>query len=458
MAERLLITGGFVVTGDPMIGDIPVGDVFIEDGVITSITARTAEDCARVIGCDVKVIDATGYYVTPGMVDTHRHMWESVLRAAAIDFTFGEYFTGILNRYSPALTAADMKLAGMIAAYEAIDGGVTTVLDWCHDTLTIDHAQGAIDGMKATGIRFVFAYGPPHNEWFNSAGQPTEAQVRSIYQTNFANAAPGALGSMALAIRGPEFSTMARVTSDINLARSLGIPITMHAGIPGFYNDPDDPRNTVLLLNNAGLLGEDLMFVHNNAMIQADFDMIASSGGHVSFAPEVEMQMGLGAAPLRKAIDAGLLPSLSVDVVVAAPGDLLNQARFALQTQRMFDQEVAGPSAPLDLKANDAWRWMTIGGAATLGMMNTIGSLTVGKRGDVLLIRSDDPNTIGFTEPGGQVPLVHPAGAITMFANPGNIRYVIVNGRVVKEKGCVVGWNRSLFTSQLREAQARITV
>lgn len=454
---RLLISGGYIVTGDTTLGDIPVGDVLIEDGVITAITPRSPEDCVRVIGCDTRQIDATGYYVTPGMIDTHRHMWESALRAAAIDHTFGQYFSGILDRYSPAMTAADMKLAGMLSAYEALDSGVTTILDWCHDTLTVDHAQGAIDGMKSTGIRYVFAYGPPHNEWFDSNGQPTEAQVRLIYETNFANAGPDALGSMALAIRGPEFSTMQRVTSDINLARDIGIPVTMHAGIPGFYNHPTDPRNSVVLLNNAGLLGDDLTFVHDNAMVQSDFDLIAGSGGHVSFAPEVEMQMGLGAAPVRLALNAGLLPSLSVDVVVTAPGDLLNQARFALQTQRMFDQQGADPSAPLELKADEGWQWMTLGGAATLGMSDRIGSLAVGKRGDVLLIRDDDPNTIGFTEPGGQVPLLHPGGAITMFAHPGNIRYVIVNGKIVKEKGCVLGWNRQSFKTQLRQAQARIT-
>lgn len=455
---RLLISGGFIVTGDDTLGDIPVGDVLIEDGVITAITPRSAEDCVRVVGCDTRHIDATGYYVTPGMIDTHRHMWESALRAAAIDYTFGEYFTGILDRYSPAMTAADMKLAGMLSAYEAIDAGVTTILDWCHDTLTVDHAQGAIDGMKATGIRYVFAYGPPHNEWNNSAGQPTAAQVQSIYDRNFASAGPDALGSMALAIRGPEFSTMERVTADITLARQIRIPVTMHAGIPGFYNNPADPRNTVVLLNNAGLLGEDLTFVHNNAMIQTDFDLIAQTGGHVSFSPEVEMQMGLGAAPIRLALNADLLPSLSVDVVVAAPGDLLNQARFALQTQRMLDQDgVVPPPATLDLKAAQGWDWMTLGGAATLGMSDKIGSLAVGKRGDVLLIRDDDPNTIGFTEPGGQVPLLHPAGAITMFAHPGNIRYVIVDGKVVKEKGCVLGWTREAFKTQLRDAQTRIT-
>jgi 5-methylthioadenosine/S-adenosylhomocysteine deaminase len=454
---RLLITGGFVVTGDPDLGDIPVGDVLIEDGVITAITPRGPEDCVRVVGCDVQVINASGYYVTPGMIDTHRHMWESVLRAAARDFTFGEYFAGILTRYSPALTAADMKLAGTLAAYEAIDSGVTTVLDWCHDTLTVDHAQGAIDGMKATGIRFVFAYGPPHIEWFDSGGQPTPAQVRAIYAANFANSGPDALGSMALAIRGPEFSTMERVTADITLARELGIPVTMHAGIPGFYNDPDDPRNTVVLLNNAGLLGPDLTFVHNNAMIPSDFDLIASTGGHVSLAPEVEMQMGLGAAPVRSVIDAGLTPSLSVDVVVAAPGDLLTQGRFALQTQRMIDQQTAAPTDPLDLKAAQVWEWMTTGGAATLGMSASIGTLSVGKRGDVLLVRADDTNTIGFTAPGGQLPLTDAGGAIAMFAHPGNIRYVIVDGRVVKEKGCVLGWDRTVFAARLREAQARIT-
>jgi cytosine/adenosine deaminase-related metal-dependent hydrolase len=113
---------------------------------------------------DAEVIDATGHLVLPGLVDTHRHTWQSLARGICGDWTLGDYYFGIRLAISPAYTADDVRLGNRLGALDALNAlnalnaGVTTLLDFSHCNNTPDHSDAAVLGLRDTGIRAAFCY------------------------------------------------------------------------------------------------------------------------------------------------------------------------------------------------------------------------------------------------------------------------------------------------------------
>ena len=106
--QRTLIRGGHVLSMDLAIGELPQGDVLIEDGVITAVEPPFGD-------VDAEVIDATGHIVAPGLIDTHRHTWQTQMRALRADWTLTDYLFGIRFSVSPAYAAEDVHLGTLLA-------------------------------------------------------------------------------------------------------------------------------------------------------------------------------------------------------------------------------------------------------------------------------------------------------------------------------------------------------
>ena len=438
--HQLLIRGGHVLTMDSRLGALPTGDVLVEGSRIAQLGANVRLPS----GWHGEVIDASGMLVTPGLIDNHRHLWQSLIRGQSANLTFAEYFTHALEHLSGKFTPEDIYLGNLLSAYEALDAGVTTVLDWSHALNTPEHAAAAVQALADSAARAVFAYGPPSTQWWDSDGPPASHDVTRLHAWHQTRN-QGQVG-FALAIRGPEFSTERRWRDDLALARDLGIRVTMHAGVPGFHQRTPSAR----LIAKADLLGEDLIFVHCNAMTGDDFWTIAQAGAHVSCSPEVEMQKGFGFSPLATALAAGARPTVSVDVVTAIGGDLLSQLRFLLQTQRALDHQAAfeltgAPLPRLPITTSDVLPYVTSYAAASLGLPQ-IGTLSPGMQADLVLFDLRDLNLL----------LAEPSAALVQSAHPGNVDTVLVAGRVVKRHKQLVGLDLEQLRAKARQASHRL--
>jgi cytosine/adenosine deaminase-related metal-dependent hydrolase len=142
-----------VLTLDRAIGDSPQADVLLEDGKIKAVAPRI-----RVRGTEV--IDASGKIVMPGFVDTHRHMWQGLLRNIGPDDLLGDYLAKILFGFAPIRTPDEVFLGDLVTALSAMNSGITTILDWSHIATSPAHTDAAIHGLQAAGIRAVYGYGP----------------------------------------------------------------------------------------------------------------------------------------------------------------------------------------------------------------------------------------------------------------------------------------------------------
>jgi 5-methylthioadenosine/S-adenosylhomocysteine deaminase len=422
MAERMLIKGGMVLTMDPAVGDLTVGDVLIDDGVIVQIAPEIVVD-------DAKIIDASSRIVMPGFVDTHRHIWQAAMRNLCQDWTLASYFTGVHAGLSRHFTPEDIYTANLLGSLEALAGGVTTVLDWSHGVNTPEHSDGAIAGLKESGARAVFAHGGGADHYQVPSTVPHPEDARRIRSEYFSSDTGDDLVTMALALRGPQFADKAITVGDFGLARELGLRITVHVGDGEWGRD-----RPVAWMRDAGLLGSDITFVHCNTIADDEMLMMAESGGTASVAADVEMMMGHGWPATGRLLDAGIRPSLSIDICSSNGGHMFGAMRSTIGSQRGLDHANAQARGEeverLRVTCPDMVSFATVEGAKALGLDHKIGSLSPGKAADLLLVRTDDL---------GMVPLIHPYGALVYNAHPGLVDTVMVGGRIVKQGGEMIG-------------------
>jgi 5-methylthioadenosine/S-adenosylhomocysteine deaminase len=419
MANRLLLRGGYVLTVDRDLGDLPQGDVLIDGDTIAQV--------APSIDADAEVIDATGRIVIPGFVDTHRHTWEAAIRGCAPNATLADYFVEVLDSFAPHYRPEDVYASNLAGALECINAGITTLVDWSHINNTPEHPDAAIRGLQEAGIRAQYAYGSANTSlndyWNNSKISIPGDDVRRVRDTYFSS--DDGLLTMALATRGPTYCTDDVVRAEWALAREVGIPITIHVAMHSAGR-----FGMVKQLGNLGLLGPDTTYIHCCYLTEEEWRLVADSGGTVSIAPQIELQMGHGWPPVNKSLEYGLRPSLSIDVVTTAPGDIFTQIRAAFGAERArvnaaaWEANVDVPDTMLT--ARQMLEMATINGAHVAGLEDRTGSLTPGKQADVVLIDATALNV---------APLIDPVAAVTLSADVSNVDTVIVGGKVRKRGG-----------------------
>jgi cytosine/adenosine deaminase-related metal-dependent hydrolase len=405
---------------DPAIGDLPRGDVLIDGNTISAVSPD--------LSADAEVIDATGFIVIPGFIDSHRHTWEAAIRGCAPNATLDDYFVDILDTFAPVYRPEDVYASNLAGALECVNAGITTLVDWSHINNTPDHPDAAIQGLREAGIRAQYAYGSANTSlaayWFNSTIAVPPDDVRRIRSTYFSSD-DGLIG-MALATRGPGFCTDDVVRAEWRLARELGIPITVHVAMGRLAGK----WNMVSQLDGLGLLGDDTTYIHCCYFSDAEWGLVRDSGGMISVASQVELQMGHGWPPLMKAREFGLAPSLSIDVVTTVPGDMFTMMRAGFASERARVNEATwaneDPLPPSMLTARDMLEMATINGARVAGLDGKVGSLTPGKKADVVLLDARAVNMAAFHDA---------TTAVTLCADVSNVDTVIIDGELRKRGG-----------------------
>lgn len=405
---RMLIRGGTVLSLDPNVGDFTTADVLIERGEIVGVGPG-------LVATEAEVIDASGMIVMPGFVDSHRHIWEGLLRNIGTDVPLegrSGYISFVLHKLAPAFRPEDAYIGDLISALGAIDAGITTLLDWSHIQGSPAHTDAVIQALRDSGLRAVFAYGFP---WWGKWEQRQPSWFVRAATEHFSTT--DQMLTLALAAPGPEFTDFEVTRDHWKLARETGARITTHVGVGSYGRDAK-----VQEFGEAGLLGPDTTYIHCTTLNDTEIQMIVDTGGTVSLAAPVEMMMGHGMPPIQKFLDRGLRPSLSVDVETNVPSDMFNQMRSVLALQR--SSATTDGKSPLQTK--EVLACATIEGARANGLDSKVGTLTPGKQADLIMLRTDRMNV---------TPLNDPATAVVAGMDTGNVDTVLIAGRVMKRHG-----------------------
>ena len=421
MPKELLIKGGNVVTVDPAIGDLPVGDVLVRDGSIVDVGLNLATSEP-----DAEVIDAEGRLVIPGLVDTHRHVWQGAIGGFTPQVTGAGYDPAVLHGIAPRHSAEDVYAGTLWGALQALDAGITTIGDWAHNLQSAEHAAADLRGLQESGIRGYFLYGGP-GPVSDDPNPPHPVDARRMRDEQFADGANGRL-RMGMALRGPCFTSAERNAEDFAFARELGLPISVHVGMAG-------TSDAVTTLQRYDLLGADVNYAHGNMLTDEEFDLIAQSSGTLSITPSSDMLMQFGTYPgTGRALARGIVSGFGIDTICSVGTDLFSEMRLALAAERSRANAAAlarGERVPtVDLHQRDMLRLATLDGARVWNLGDEIGSLTPGKLADIAIIDMRSPHLDGYGDP---------VAVMVLGAGPADVETVIVGGDVVKRDGRLVG-------------------
>jgi len=400
-----------VLTIDPSLGMIESGDVLVVDKRVAAVGRQLAVPDGTV------EIDASDGILMPGMVDTHRHMWQTALRGFGADWTLTNYFVFYYLNWGKIFRPEDIYAGNLLSAIEAIDSGVTTTVDWSHGLQTVEHADAAVDALEAVPGRFVLAYG-------NLLGAPwqwTKAPEFADFIRRRIDGRGDMLGmQLAFDVTGdPAFPEKAA----FEVARDFNLAVTTHAGVRGATND-----NGIRLMYEHGFMTPSTIYVHAATLSEDSYHRIAATGGYTSMSAESEMNAGQGYPPTWQLRRHNIPVSLSMDTSVWWSADLFSAMRATLNADRgreHLEAHKRDVSVTLNhLRAEQVVNWATLGGAQALGMGSIIGSITVGKKADLVLIKNEQSPVM--------FPLLHPYGHVVYQAGRGDVHTVMVDGKVVK--------------------------
>ncbi len=417
--QPIVFRNGIVLTMDDSHTVLPNGDVLVVDGKIAEVGVGLS------VPDNTFEIDAKGGIVMPGMIDTHRHMWQTAMRAYGADWTLTQYFVWYYLQHGAKFRPQDYAAGNLISALDAIESGVTTSVDWSHGLRTVEHGEAAFDALVSSPGRFVFAYGNIHQSpWEWTADPAVQALLiksrddSRMFGTQIAFDVPN---------QDDNFPELAAY----RVAKDLGLRVTTHSGVWGATNDWG-----IKNAYDAGVMEEGFTYVHAASLSADSYLKIAATGGNVSLATESEDTCGQGYPPIHQLRKYGIPVSLSVDTSVWFSADLFSAMRATVNADRALEHYLANQLEPAEtithvkLRAEEVVHMATRGGALALGKEDQIGSLEKGKLADVVLLKNEDSPSWS--------PLINPWGQVVYQAQRGDVHTVLVGGEVVKSEGKVI--------------------
>jgi cytosine/adenosine deaminase-related metal-dependent hydrolase len=435
MSGRVLIKGAEIATMDEALGDFASADILIEDGAIASIGRSLA-------AADAETIDAADMIALPGIVDAHTCLWQTVLRGSVPDLWAGTYGTKLLP-WRRGYTAEDNYNAAYVGAYEALSYGTTTIVDYCHNIHGPGYAAASIRALKETGIRHLFEHSfmSPPGDGFTTL-EERFAEGQRVYET-FHD--PGNLTSIGF---GVDSIGSPDIPRQLAFARRYEAPSCIHVNETG----------TAAALNAQGLLGPDFTVIHGNLLSNPELEMMARARAPLCFTPTADVN-GTPADVVRRARDRGVDVVFGCDIPCSVATDTLGQLRIMFNLQGFLDGAIERsfatvlgrrpplrPGMPL-LPPRELIRIATIVAARVLGMDDRIGSLTPGKRADIVLIRKG---------PFGDSIERDPCAHVLLQTSPREIDTVMVDGKIRMKGGVLVDFDPERAAAMIRASRQRI--
>ncbi len=421
---EFVIRGAIVLSMDAAVGDFARGEVHVRDGAIVAVAKQITAPAAT-------VIEAGGMICMPGFIDTHWHLWTSLFRPMMrTDDPKRGYFP-VSNSLGRHFTPQDSYRSVRLGLAEALSAGATTVHNWAHNIATPDHADAELRAMRDVGLRGRFSYGPAQG-MLNDQSMDLEglAKIKQQWMPNDGTLTLGIcsrnVGDSTNLLRGNISVETAR--KDWGGARALGLPITMHTSGP----------SPIKLLDSAGLLGPDVQLVHPLLTTAEERQILKARGVSYSTSPVGESQRpaSAGVIQLAELLEAGVKVSMSIDHTGTYNVDFFQCMRFLYSLHR----HRVGARVPLTAKR--LVQLATLDGAVDLGLAKHTGSLTPGKRADIILVRTGDIN---------MAPLGDPYESLVSLGQPRNVDTVIADGRILQRAGRFIALDHATV---LREAAA----
>ncbi|MET3953758.1 5-methylthioadenosine/S-adenosylhomocysteine deaminase [Rhodococcus sp. OAS809] len=432
--QRILIKGGSILSMDPQIGDFAVGDILIAGNTIIEVGLSIAAPGAV-------VIDASNSIVMPGFSDPHIHCWEGALGrlipvnvsqdskdpVAAVDGAVAStrsYLYSAHREFGPIVEPEDVYAGTLATLLSALNGGITTVVDNMHNARTPEHADAAVAALSESGARGVLALGAPRAGAWSNTFPDDIYRVRERYF-----ASEDQLCTLRLFAAGAD-----DLTDLVPVRKDLDLWFSFDSGLE---------RQDISALYQRGWLDGREAINHANFLSPEQRQLIVDHGSQVNVCPRIETGFRYGRLPYHEWVDQGLRPGLSNDNPMTYGVDMFTEMR-TLHLALRIDEHRGGAKAP-SLRA--VLESATQAGANNAGLGARTGSLTPGKKADLVLIDASGPQLF---------PRNNVLCSVVQAADIGSVRAVMVDGRIVKWDGRLVGLNLDRVNHLVEQSRDRL--
>jgi cytosine/adenosine deaminase-related metal-dependent hydrolase len=451
-AERLVLDGPTVVTMDGDRTEHSAGHVVVEGTRIVAVGAGRWPGSASPDATPTRVVDARGCLVTPGLVNTHHHLYQWATRGLAVDSTLFQWLTTLY----PVWAGLDEETVGAAAAAGLgwlARTGCTTSMD---HNYVFPHGGGdllaaEIEAARTVGLRFLPTRGSM-DLGTSRGGLPPDSVVEDLDAIldatgaaidRFHDPSPESMLRIGVAPCSPFSVTPDLLREAAALARDRGVRLHTHlaeTSDEAAYCAEHFGTTPLDYMDSLGWLGDDVWFAHGIHFSDDDLGALARTGTGVAHCPTSNARLGAGICRTRDLRAAGARVGLGVDGAASnEASSMLDQARQAL----LFARATGGPDA---LGCRDALELATIGGARVLGWDDAIGSLEVGKQADLALWRLD-----GL----GHADIADPVAALVLGTTP-PLALLLVAGRAVVEDDRLVAVTEEALTRGAVDAATRL--
>ncbi|MER7110493.1 amidohydrolase family protein [Streptomyces sp. NPDC000229] len=419
----LLRGAELLLTMDPQVGEGPLGilrhaDVLMRRGRIAAVGRRLRARPGE------RVVDVSGRIVLPGFVDIHNHLWQSSIRGGCGGQDLYGWLASCNSATLARIDAQDMYRFVRLAALDALQAGVTTVVDWVHP-IPYETSEHYIRALDDSGLRFVYAM------------MQTTANADLVPRVKKELLDPLPLASAQVSTHAG-MATVDRLRRFGELARDLGVMLNSHV-LEHRTDRGDDPIGALRL---AGALGPDLLMNHAIHLTDDEIALAAEHQVRVAHCPLSNMRLASGVIRLPALHAHGVKVGLGHDGGTNDTSDMFSVMKAAVGLQRAVHQDPeVHPTIPAVL------RMATLGGAECVGMADRIGSLTPGKCADVVVL---DPGTLNFA------PRFDWIGQIVLNGQPPNVSHVFVDGRMRKAHGTLLDVDTDTVVREAEIAAAHV--
>src|SRR5215831_15073849 len=443
MPVDLLIDGATVVTVDDDRRVFEAGAVVVDGGRIVSVGPASELQATY---APRQRIDAAGRFVFPGLINTHTHLFQTLLKGLGDDRVLVDWFRQMTGPSAAALTEEDCYRAARAGCLEAIRSGTTCIKDFMYVHPRPGLSDAVIRAMDEIGIRGIFARGYCDTGVAEGVPPPLVESLESILADceRVARRYDGSAGGRIRVRFAPCMIwsvTLESLRATRDLATRLGVGLTMHVAETPFELDNSRRRFGVKdleLLEQIGFLGPDVLAIHCVHLDERDLRILKARDVRVSHNPTSNMYLSSGVAPIPAMLLAGITVGLASD------GPASNNTHNMIQTLKLAAllHKVATRD-PTIITAERVLEMATIEGARALGLEREIGSLEAGKRADLIVV--------DLARSPYAVPLHHPVSALVYSAIGDEVETVVIDGQVVMEGRRLTTVDEELV---LREAQA----
>ncbi|MFG3290500.1 amidohydrolase family protein [Streptomyces sp. NPDC048179] len=429
--SRTLLRGARVVTMTPDRPDAEHVDILVDGDRIAAVDAS-------IDAPDAEAVDFRGRILIPGLVNAHLHTWQTALRSVGADWTLMEYLTRLHGAIAGHYTPADLRIGTLAGALNQIDCGTTTLGDWCHNALSAEHADAAVEGLAQAGIRAVFLHGTPYR------APEIPHPLTEIDRLLDGPVRDHALLTLGMAVQGPQYSSAETAVADVRAGTERGLVVSTH-------QSGGEPAPGWEALRAAGLFGPLTNIVHGAGLPHEWITALVEAGATFTTTPENELGQGHGTPVTGSLLRLGAAPSLGTDIDIAVPGKLLTAARIALAHQRSLDharhRHTTGTHADTpSVTVRQALAWATVEGAKALGLADQVGRIEVGMQADLVAV---DARAFNLWP-------AHDPVATVLHADIANIEAVMVAGVWRKRDHTLLASGLDEVKEQLRESGDRL--